>query len=100
MTDWWNIPSAIIDKKYRSQKISKCSVHKIFIIILSTNIRGSGGTRWCSRLRHCATSRKVTGSIPDVVIGIFYRHNPFGCTMALRLTQPLTEMSTRNISWR
>ena len=26
---------------------------------------------WRSWLRHCATSRKVAGSIPDVVIGIF-----------------------------
>ena len=25
--------------------------------------------------------------------------NPPGCTMALGLTQPLTEMSTRSISW-
>jgi hypothetical protein len=38
-------------------------------------------------------------SIPDGVIGIFHWHNPSGCTMALGLTQPLTEMSTRNISW-
>ena len=45
-----------------------------------------GGTRRRSWLRHCATSRKVAGSIPDGV-------------MALGLTQPLTEMSTRNISW-
>ena len=29
------------------------------------------GTRWRSRLRHCATSRKVAGSIPDGVIGFF-----------------------------
>ena len=29
------------------------------------------GTRWCSWLRHCATSRKVEGSIPHGVIGIF-----------------------------
>ena len=49
-------------------------------------------------LRHCATSRNVTGLIPDGVIGIFQRHNPSGRTMALGLTQPLTEMSTRNIS--
>jgi hypothetical protein len=34
-------------------------------------LRSIGGTRWCSWLRHCATSRKVTGSIPDGVIGIF-----------------------------
>jgi hypothetical protein len=26
-------------------------------------------------------------------------HNPFSRTMALGTTQPLTEMSTRNISW-
>jgi len=38
------------------------------------------------------------GSIPNDVIGIFL-HNPSGCTMTLELTQPLTEMSTRNISW-
>jgi hypothetical protein len=51
------------------------------------------------RLRHFSTSRKVTGSIPDDVTGIFHWHNPSGRTMALGSTQPLTEMSTRNISW-
>jgi hypothetical protein len=39
------------------------------------------------------------GSIPDGVIGIFHCHNRFGRTMALGSTQPLTEMSTRNLSW-
>jgi len=57
------------------------------------------GTRWRIWLRHCTTSRKVSGSIPDGVTGIFHWHNPSGRTMALGLTQPLTEMSTRNISW-
>ena len=28
--------------------------------------------RWRSWLRHCATSRKVAGSIPDGIIGIFH----------------------------
>ena len=56
--------------------------------------------RWHSWLRHCATSWKVAGSIPDSVIGVFHRHNPSGRTMALWLTQSLTEISTRNISWR
>jgi hypothetical protein len=46
------------------------------------------GTRWRSWLRHCATSRKVAGSIPDGATG-----------MALGLTRPLTEMSTSNNSW-
>jgi len=55
--------------------------------------------RWRSWLKHCATSQKVAGSIPDGVIEIFHWHNPSGRTVALGLTQPLTEMSTRNISW-
>jgi hypothetical protein len=33
------------------------------------------------------------------VTGIFHGHNRFGRTMALGSTQPLTEMSTRSISW-
>jgi hypothetical protein len=51
-------------------------------------------------LRYCATNWKVAGSIPGGVIGIFRWHNPFDRTMALESTQPLIEMSTRNISWR
>jgi hypothetical protein len=31
---------------------------------------------------------------------MFHWHNPSDRTMALRSTQPLTEMSTRRISWR
>jgi hypothetical protein len=34
-------------------------------------IVSTGGTRWRSWLRHCATNRKVAGSIPDGVTGIF-----------------------------
>jgi hypothetical protein len=48
------------------------------------------GARWRSWLRHCATSRKVAGSIPD-------GYSPSGHTVALGLTQPLKEMSTRNV---
>ena len=58
-----------------------------------------GGMRWRSWLTHCATSRKVAGSIPDDIIEIFRWHNPSGRTMALGSTQPLTKMSTTNISW-
>jgi hypothetical protein len=41
------------------------------------------------------------GFDPDCVSGFFHNnwHNPSGRTMALGSTQPLTEMSTRNISW-
>jgi len=50
-------------------------------------------------LLYCTSFIKVAGSIPDGVIEIFCWHNPSGHTMALGLTQPLTEISTRNISW-
>jgi hypothetical protein len=56
----------------------------------------NGGTQR-SWLRHYATSRKVAGSIPDEVIGFFNLPNPSSHTMAVGLTQPLTEMSTRNL---
>jgi hypothetical protein len=59
-----------------------------------------GGTRWRSCFRHYATSRKVACSIPDGVTGIFHLHNPSDRTMALASTRRLTEISTRNISWR
>jgi len=32
-------------------------------------------------------------------LDFFHLHNPSGRSMALGSTQPLTEMSTRNISW-
>ena len=50
-------------------------------------------------MMHYATNRQVAGTIPDGVIRIFQWHNPSGRTMALGSTQPLTEMSTRFISW-
>ena len=63
----------------------------------------NGSQIWCddvrsSGLRHCATSRKVAGSIHDGVIGILHWHDPFGHCTALGSTQPLKEMSTRNNS--
>ena len=36
---------------------------------------------------------------PMVSLGFFYWHKPSGRSMSLGLTQPLTEMSTNNISW-
>jgi hypothetical protein len=58
-----------------------------------------GSTRWRNWLRHCATNRKVAGSISGGVIGIFQWLNPSGRTVVLGSTQPLTEMSTRNPCW-
>ena len=47
-----------------------------------------------------ALLRQFAGSILDFVIEFFHWYNPSKCNMALELTQPLTEMSTRNIFWR
>jgi hypothetical protein len=57
------------------------------------------GTAVAQWLRHCATNQKVTGSIQDGVKEFFIDINLSDCTMALGSTQPLTEMSTRSISW-
>jgi hypothetical protein len=47
---------------------------------------------------HYVTSRKVAGSRPDYVDFFFsILPNPSGRTMAPGSTQPLTEMSTRNL---
>jgi hypothetical protein len=53
--------------------------------------------RWRSWSRHCATSRKVPGSIPDGVIGIFHRHNHSSQTMALGPTRPLNRNIFRGV---
>jgi hypothetical protein len=58
----------------------------------------NGATWWCSLLRHCATSRKVAGSIPDCANGILHWHKPPGRTLALGSNQPLLQLSTKNIS--
>jgi len=61
---------------------------------------GRGGTWLRSWLRHCATRQKVAVSIPDGVNGTFHFLNPSGRTTALWSNKPLTEISSRNISWR
>jgi hypothetical protein len=59
----------------------------------------SRGTHWHGWFRHYAARRKISGVIPDGVVGIFHWRDRSGRTMALGLTHPLTEVSTRNISW-
>jgi membrane-bound lytic murein transglycosylase B len=56
------------------------------------------GTAVAQWLRCCATNQKVAGSNPDGVMEFFIDINPSDRTMALGSTQPLTEMSTRNLS--
>jgi len=53
---------------------------------------------WHSLLRHCATSQKFLGSIPNGDIGSSNLVILSGLTMTVGSTRPLTEMSTRGIS--
>jgi hypothetical protein len=50
-------------------------------------------------IQHAVVNRKFTGSIPDDVIKCFNLPNHSSRTMGLNLSQPLTDMSTRNIPW-
>jgi hypothetical protein len=50
-------------------------------------------------VRYYAKNRKVACSIPDDVTGFSNRPNPSSRTTSLGSTQPLTEISTRNIPW-
>jgi hypothetical protein len=70
------------------------------VIMLNTSRICPFGTAVAQWLRYCATNPKVVGSIPDGVSGFFidiksYRshYGPGGSN------QPLTEMSTRSVSW-
>jgi hypothetical protein len=94
--------TAVMIHAFRSARSTNGLVCRRVLCILCTrcmlhsNHRGYAVAQW---LRHCATNQEVVGSIPDGVTGIFHCHNPSGLTVALGSTQPLTEMSTRNISW-
>jgi len=67
---------------------------------IEPNTFHSKGTAVAQWLRCSAANWKVAVSIPDGVVGIFHWHNPSDRTRSLGSTQPLTEMSTRSISWR
>ena len=82
-----------------TNRILKKKFSKFYHIIFCT-LQGHLGARggavgWGTALQ----AGKVTDLIPDSVIGVFRWHSPSGCTMALALTHPLTEMSTGNSSW-
>jgi hypothetical protein len=58
-----------------------------------SSFHGKCSTWWRSWMRLWVTGRKVAGSIPHDVAGIFHWLNPSGRTMTLGPNQPLTEMS-------
>jgi len=64
---------------------SKFKVHWYFKFGQNVQVAHGGTVGW--------------GTVLQARMSRVYWHIPSGHTMALRLTWPLTEMSTRNISW-
>ena len=97
-TDWVNYWSILWSKIIYVIIFNLIFIFLFFYTFMTVHLWATGTTvaQW---LRRCATNWKVTGSIPDGVIGIFHWRNPSDSTMDLGSTQPLTEMSTRRISW-
>ena len=57
-------------RPYYAARLSMLVAREIWVIYFQLLYQYFGGTRWRSS-RHCDTSRRVPGSIPDGVIGIF-----------------------------
>ena len=57
---------------HRLQHETSTTVSTAVHIQICIQLKSNRGTRWRSWLRHCATTRKVAGSVPDGVIGIFH----------------------------
>jgi len=70
----------------RSESLYRLQYDGCNCVVFLVTSTSNWGIRWRSWLRHCATNRKVAGSIPDGVIEIFRSHNPSGRTMTLGLT--------------
>jgi hypothetical protein len=80
--NWWRIGEANDRLKWVTRALYYCHRvatqlqlniyhHHMLLVYLNLAIFLSRCTRWRSWLRHCATSRKVEGSIPDGVIVFF-----------------------------
>jgi len=80
----------VFKKELCSYLFSKCHTDHSAV---ATN----AGTQWRSWFRGCSTSRTVACLFPDGITGIFHWLDPSGRTMAMWSTQPLTEMSTREL---
>jgi hypothetical protein len=77
----------------------KSEGQKILTQAISATMPETNNEGTCKVVSVRTRRHKVAGSIPESVIGIFHWHNPSGRSVALEWTQPLTETSTRNISW-
>ena len=65
------------------------------LLVKVTLLHHGGAVGWGIVLQTGGSQVRLT----MVSLDFFHWHNPSGRTMALGLTQPLIEMSTRNVSW-
>jgi hypothetical protein len=86
-------------KRPEGPRINFLDARTLTSLELLDGIRKNVGTELAQWLRYFVTNKKVVGSTPFVVMDIFIDINPSDLTMALGSIQPLTEMSTRSISW-
>ena len=91
----WTVYSTYVKNEWSHTSSPPVCLHGMYMVVYRFLCYSSWWRNW---LRHCATNQKVAGSISNCVIGIFHWFNP-GRIMALGLTQPLTKLSSRNISW-
>jgi hypothetical protein len=84
-----------LSTKLHGVTAQKTAIFNILNIILTST--SCGVTQYRSWLRHYSTSWKVADSNPDDIIGFFNGLSPSSRTMVLGSTQPLAEMSTRNL---
>ena len=85
------------DVQFTHRQLCAAHRHKSFLIRTAYGLARNVAGDVKSLLGKCWDH---VGSIPDSVIGKVSLNNFSGRTMALVLTQPLTEMCTGNISWR
>jgi len=76
-----------------------CVKVRAWVCALTGLICYSGPTYGRDCLQHCAASRHVAVFIPNGVIRISYWLTLAAALVLLGSTQPLREMSTRDISW-
>jgi len=85
-------------RKDRPKYVEWYSINSKIVHFVGFTIEIYHDTRSHER-QNCVTIQKAVGSIPDRVSENLHWHNPPGRTVALGWTNPLTEMSARDISW-
>jgi hypothetical protein len=88
---FWGTEKSLPPVGARTSGRSTCSLVALpsTLPLLLSNLQYVWGHAMAQLVRQCATSNKVTGSIPNGVIGIFHLHNPSGRTMTLGSIKPL-----------